>query len=542
MKFLQSDGLQTAGEPGVAGVTVRLYTNGADGIAGTADDVFVATTTTDNAGAYIFVGLADGNYNIGFDNLPAGAKLTTQTTGTATGSDANSASGRTGTIALTGGINNTDVDAGITTTTAALGNFVWLDTNADGIQDANEKGISGVTVLLYDATGNTVLASTITDAEGKYYFGNLNAGNYVVGFSNTPANLTFTKQNTAGDNGVNTNSDADPSTGKTAVITLVAGEIDLTIDAGLKPENYASVGDFVWSDMNGNGIQDPTENGVPGILVTLRDALDNEIGTAITDGNGKYLIEKIPAAPLGTTYYIVFGNLPGTSTFTTQTDNVSATDATKGSDAAVGTGRTSNFILLPGQYLPNVDAGINNVVVVPIKYVSFTATPNASKVQLVWIVANQNNIINYEVETSIDGRVFVKIASQVASINNQYNALHSTPANGVNYYRIRTIDKDGNINYSAIRMVTFGKAGTVTIYPNPAPSVDFVKVSFTGTMIGNAATITIISMEGKIVSTQKLSSANQTELVNINKLASGSYIVRLATQNEIVNTKLEVIK
>jgi SdrD B-like domain len=200
---LNADGLQTAGELGVQGVTVTLYTNGVDGLPGTADDVFVGVTTTDNNGAYSFVGLADGNYNIGFGNLPTGAKLTTQTVGTATGSDPNAASGRTGTIALDPtsisaiGINNADIDAGITTTTVALGNYVWLDTNGDGVQDATEKGVSGVTVILYDAIGTTVLASTITDANGKYFFGNLAAGSYVVGFSSIPSNLSFTQQNTA---------------------------------------------------------------------------------------------------------------------------------------------------------------------------------------------------------------------------------------------------------------------------------------------------------------------------------------------------------
>ena len=60
------DGIQTAGEAGVSGAIVRLYTNGADGLPGTADDVLAAVTTTDANGGYSFVGLADGNYNVEF--------------------------------------------------------------------------------------------------------------------------------------------------------------------------------------------------------------------------------------------------------------------------------------------------------------------------------------------------------------------------------------------------------------------------------------------------------------------------------------------
>lgn len=85
---------------------------------------------------------------------------------------------------------------------------------------------------------------------------------YVVGFGTLPSGLTFTQQNIPGDNGDNTNSDADPVTGKTDVITLVAGETDLTVDAGLKPNNPASVGDLVWNDENGDGIQQVGEAGI----------------------------------------------------------------------------------------------------------------------------------------------------------------------------------------------------------------------------------------------------------------------------------------
>jgi SdrD B-like domain/Secretion system C-terminal sorting domain len=544
---LNADGLQT-GEPGVPGVTVTLYTNGADGLPGTADDVFVGVTTTDNNGAYIFVGLADGNYNIGFGNLPTGAKLTTQTTGTATGSDPNPASGRTGTIALdptsvsVAGINNVDIDAGITTTTAALGNYVWLDTNGDGVQDATEKGVSGVTVILYDATGTTVLASTITDATGKYFFGNLTPGSYVVGFSSIPSNLSFTKQNTAGDNGNNTNSDADPITGKTAAIALVAGETDLTIDAGLKPDNFASVGDFVWNDLNADGIQNVIEPGVSGILVTLYDATTNlPVGTAVTDGNGKYLISKIPVAAAGTSYYIIFSNLPAGAQFTAQTDNVTPGDATLGSDANTATGKTSNFTLTPGQYLPTVDAGLKNVLVVPVKMVSFTAIPKGSQVNLQWIVSEQANVSMYEVETSVDGRNFVNITT-VSSNGNQgatYNAVHNSPVIGINYYRIKTIEKDGTISYSEIRKVTFGKGGDIIIYPNPV-STGVINITLTGSMIGKIASVRILSMEGKLISQQQIANTNQTETIDISRLANGSYVLSVITGVELINKTIIV--
>jgi hypothetical protein len=544
-----NDGIQTAGEPGVQGVTVRLFTNGADGLPGTADDVFVATTTTDSNGAYGFVGLPDGNYNVEFSNLPAGFKFTPQNVGASTaanGSDADAASGRTGTIALdptsasATGISNPNVDAGLVNTRAALGNYVWIDSNGDGVQDASEKGVSGVTVILYAADGTTVVASTVTDADGRYYFGNLNPGTYVVGFETIPSNLSFTQQNTPGDNGNNTNSDADPTTGKTGQIVLVAGETDLTIDAGLKPDNFASVGDFVWLDKDGDGVQDAGEPGVPGVLVTLRDNLGNIVGTAITDGNGKYLITNIKP---GTGFTVTFSNLPAGSSFTTQTSNVSTTDATLGSDANTTTGVTAAFDLTAGQYLPHVDAGLINVQLLPTKIASFTASPKGSEVVLNWDVTEQINVSSYEIEHSLNGQNFnTKVATVIANSNATalYQTLHTSPSNGLNYYRIKIINKDGSYSYSEIRKVNFGLKAEVNVYPNPANS--YVNITVNGSLLNKQATVIIVSATGAIVKQFTTAKLSQTETIDIANLATGNYVVRIITNNEVINTAINVVK
>jgi protocatechuate 3,4-dioxygenase beta subunit len=557
---LNSDGQQDAGEPGVQGVTVTLYNNGPDGLPGTPDDVKVGVTTTDNNGEYSFVGLPDGNYNVTFTNLPAGFTFTAKDaagTTAADGSDASPLSGRTGTIALdpagasTTGINNIDADAGIVTTRAALGNFVWIDTDGDGIQDATEKGVSGVTVTLYAADGVTVLASTVTDADGKYYFGNLTPGDYRVGFSTIPSNLTFTQQITSGDNQNNTNSDAIPATptattALTAVINLSAGETDLTVDAGLQSTQTASVGDFVWLDVNANGVQDAGEPGVPGVLVTIYDANTNApVGVAVTDGNGKYLVSNLPAAAAGTTYYAVFSNLPGTATFTTRTDNVTAGDATLGSDPAVGTGQTSNFTLTPGQYLPHVDAGLVNIQLLPLRIVSFTASLTAAqKANVQWTVVEQEDVVSYEVEYSKDGVNFTSVANQAATVGKDasYSSSNLSTQPGINYYRIKAILVTGEVVYSKVEILSITKTGSIAIYPNPV-NVETAKLIVTGTIVGKPATISIRSTNGALVSQTNRASLQQTELINVAQLANGTYIVTLIANGEVIsNTRLVVAR
>jgi SdrD B-like domain len=358
-KDSNNDGVQTPGEQPVKGVMVTLYNAAGDPI---------ATTVTDENGRYLFVGLPDGSYSVGFSSLPAGYNFTNQSaTNDATGSDANVTTGRTPAVTLgPGNRNDTSLDAGLVTTRAALGNYVWFDANGNGTQDATESGIAGVTVTLtrpgfgLDGTAGNAddalpVATAITDANGGYFFGNLAVGNYVVNFATIPTNTVFTQQNTPGDNQNNTNSDANPANGNSASIALSAGETDLTIDAGVKPNLPGAVGNFVWNDLDADGIQDANEPGVAGVLVTLYNSANQPIGSAITDGNGAYLITNVPA---GTGYYVVFSNLPGGAIFTTQDQTAGGGNDTNDSDANPTTGATGSITVIAGETNTTVDAGI----------------------------------------------------------------------------------------------------------------------------------------------------------------------------------------
>ncbi|MFZ0493140.1 MAG: SdrD B-like domain-containing protein [Acidimicrobiia bacterium] len=120
-----------------------------------------------------------------------------------------------------------------TTTTSSLlgsiGDFVWNDANDNGVQDADEVGIAGVTVNLYDGAG-TLLASMVTDAGGHYRFGGLVSGDYVVEFVLPTTAWEFSPAGQGSDDALDSDPGAD---GRTGVITLAAGAGDLTNDAGM---------------------------------------------------------------------------------------------------------------------------------------------------------------------------------------------------------------------------------------------------------------------------------------------------------------------
>jgi protocatechuate 3,4-dioxygenase beta subunit len=111
----------------------------------------------------------------------------------------------------------------------SLGDRVWLDANANGVQDTGEAGVAGVTVKLFDATGTQLLATTRTDADGRYAFDGLAAGDYRVQIVKPAAYQAFTQANQSGNDAVDSDVDAN---GLSGIVSLAAGQAEGSVDAG----------------------------------------------------------------------------------------------------------------------------------------------------------------------------------------------------------------------------------------------------------------------------------------------------------------------
>ncbi|KQW48967.1 hypothetical protein ASC77_09640 [Nocardioides sp. Root1257] len=277
------------GEPGVPGQRVRVTWAGPDDTLGTADDVVLGTPQTGADGGWSLDNVPDGRIRAALLGAPASTLRVSF--------DREGALDGVGIATVTA--DDLDFDFGLAGT-GSLGDTVWLDFNRNGTVDDGEPRIPGADVDvtwagfdgdLSTTADNVDLGTYTTNANGLYLAENLPPGRYrgTVDPGSLPA-------------GVVPAYDLDGiSTPHTAQRVLAQAEDARDVDFGYAGEGR--IGDFVWWDLNGDGVQDPDEPGLAGVRVTLDWAgFDGVFGngddgrlTQQTDADGGYLFTGLPA-------------------------------------------------------------------------------------------------------------------------------------------------------------------------------------------------------------------------------------------------------
>jgi hypothetical protein len=465
-----SDGLQTATETGINGVSVKLFK---------ADGTPAGTTTTSNGpdgkpGFYLFDDLLAGDYYAEFVK-PNATVFTTQTTGTndAVDSNVDPITAKTANFTLSESLPAVDaaldgagrkagnvlrtIDAGIVER-YSLGNLVWIDTNDNGRVDEAEAGIDGVTVELHrtnaDGTvGALVSTQTTTDA-GHYLFTNLAAGEYTVVIPKSQlaktgplygyrSSLTTTSGETQAPSVDTDPTDSDDNGTKAANGDVVSSTVTLggqydepsgepvtpghasdtpdaqsntTVDFGFAQNKFA-VGNYVWEDINNDGSQGTDETGINGQTVTLFKADGTEV-TTTTTGNGPnakpgfYLFDNLNAGD----YYVTFTKPDGT-VFTKT--NVGSTALDSNADAV---GKTAIFTLDDSLAVTTVDNDGNVKATYINRDIDAGISKRYSVGNLVWNDANGDSKVS-DSEKGIDG---VVVELRAIGVDGNPGALVST--------------------------------------------------------------------------------------------------------------------
>lgn len=154
-----------------------------------------------------------------------------------------------------------------------------------------------------------------------------------------------------------------------------------------------------------------------------------------------------------------------------------------------------------------------------------------SQALLDWEVAKETGISRYEVEESTDGRNFTYLGSLPASGNKHYEYIDEHLQQGYNFYRLRIVDEDGSVQYSAVRFVIYSRDGAMVWYPNPTSH--YLYLEFYNE---DGAESMSVKVYNSIAGTQwvdqqyKLSKGLNKLAIDVSLLSDGSYFLMYGYQ------------
>ena len=301
------------------------------------------TVKTDAQGHYVIEKLRPGNYRLRY-TLTEDA-LFEENTWLSTGRE-DSMEGESSSFTVHEGdrIGAKDVE---TVWCSSISGRAWIDADGDGVLTVDETGLQEVRIWLTDAAGKHV-RDAVTDDLGAYAFQRLRAGDYVLQ-AELPEKMLLTRQN--GWDGSSCAGPEGSKTGKTEVFSLAMGEQKTAMNIG--SYSLGVIGDSVWHDQNGNGIQDYREPLIPDAALELiwiaSDGTEETVNTATTDEYGYYRFENLKP---GTYRLRILDFKAGTLT---EQHAMSLQEID--SDIDPQTGLSDDIILKSGESRLNVDAG-----------------------------------------------------------------------------------------------------------------------------------------------------------------------------------------
>ena len=217
------------------------------------------TAVTNANGTVSFTGLAPGSYEVSI--APPAGDTVTQRTSVSTP------------VTLTSGATATAIEGVVPPPQTNFTTIVYLDANGDGVQDNGELGLARVTVDLLNGSGAPTGQTAMTDASGAATFTGLAPGSYEVAVV-TPSGYSVTQE-------INVQTP----------VALTSGEWACAVEGlnahGIVVRSPAAFTTTVYTDANGDGVQDNGEVGLSGVTVNLLNGSGTPTGrTAATDASG----------------------------------------------------------------------------------------------------------------------------------------------------------------------------------------------------------------------------------------------------------------
>lgn len=236
-------------------------------------------------------------------------------------------------------------------------------------------------------------------------------------------------------------------------------------------------------------------------------------------------------------------NFAGTALNVTHGVNTSAgwlTNGTTLSRVAGSSGASSSITVNSGNVTFSVPAfGYavwTAVSVLPVTLTSFEAAPRQKSVQLTWAADTEDQFAGYEVQRSIDGQTYHKIAwvsaKGTAGGPANYELFDHQPVfNQPIYYRLRMVDLDGTAEFSPVRSVTLQQKQEAVVFPNPSKGQFFIRFD---EAVQAGTQLEIFDALGRRMARKVLEEGALLEEINLNGAESGVYRVRITKAGQVV--------
>ena len=166
----------------------------------------------------------------------------------------------------------------------------------------------------------------------------------------------------------------------------------------------------------------------------------------------------------------------------------------------------------------------------PISLADISATLSSGKILITWQTATELNTSHFIIQHSTNGTYFTNVGTEdaIGTGANSYSFTDNFPANGINYYRLESIDKDGTIAYSKVVTASLSTNTTISDYPNPSKG----KLTINGEHI---ATVQVVDNLGKIINILSFKDAS-SPTVSVYGLQAGAYHLRVQTTDGKVSS------
>jgi hypothetical protein len=181
----------------------------------------------------------------------------------------------------------------------------------------------------------------------------------------------------------------------------------------------------------------------------------------------------------------------------------------------------------------------------PVVLIDFLVFNTDRKVDLKWRSQQENNSDRYIIERSHDGRNWHSIgqipAVAYSQVPQNYFFSDLSPANGVNYYRLRMTDRDGKFGLTPVKAVRISNTKEkISIYPNPAISTATVYVD---QQSAGGYAINVYNKTGQLVANKKVGGGSNVITIDVSRLPMGDYTVDVIGDNSVRQTvRLAVVK